>query len=194
MTTEVLAASLTAGQQYTFGQGRIWYVKSATSPITITAEQAGTGSKIRKFINVAAGFKFTADAGDGWTYLRVISALSQNVELVIGDDDVEVSNAVTVNGSVTTIESPATLVTDAAPVVCPTAALTAIVPINGTRRRVSLSADALNTGTVYVRTAGGANNLYPLAPGLSVEFDGTYAMSVRNDTGANATIYIFEES
>jgi hypothetical protein len=96
VTTEVLAIALTAGQQATAGQGRIWYLKTATGPITLTAENNGSGATIRKFINVNAGMSFKAEPGDGWTYLRITSVTTQNIELILGDDEVSVANAVSV--------------------------------------------------------------------------------------------------
>ena len=194
MTTEVIAQALQAGVQATFGQGRIWYLKAASAPLTIIAERQRTGANPRRFINVAAGFKFTAEPDDGWTYLRVLSAVNQNIEIIIGDDDVEVANAVTVSGGVTVQAIPASAVSDIAPVVRLNATQGALFAVNASRRRITVSADSNNAGSCYARVAGGANNIAELQPGVSQQFEATYALDVRNDTGANATFYIFEES
>jgi hypothetical protein len=195
MTTEVLAATLVGGQQYTFGQGRIWYLKTATSPLSITAEQSGSGSKIRKFINVAAGFKFIAPEGDGWLFLRVNSPLSQNIEMILGDDDVSVANAVTVSGSVVTQAQPSTAIAVSAAdsVIANTAALA--IAANVARRRITVGSLSTNVGSVRVQSAGaGANKGLELQPGTFMELDTTAAFDVRNDSGAAVTVYVFEES
>ena len=194
MTTEVLAATLTAGQQYTFGQGRIWYLKTATSPLNVTAEQSGSSAKIRKFINVGAGFKFVAPEGDGWTFLRVTSALSQNIEMILGDDDVSVANAVSVTGSVTTLMLPSTALTvSAADSVIVTAAALAIAA-NLSRRRITVGSLSTNTGSVRVQSTGaGANKGLELQPGTFMELDTTAAFDVRNDSGASQTVQVLEE-
>ena len=197
MTTEVLSQSLQAGVMATFGAGRVFYVKTASAALQIIAERIGTNASIRKFVNISAGMKFKAEVGDGWTYLRVTSAVNQSVELIIGDDDVEVSNAVSVTGTAVVQDAPCTAMTDTATVTCNNAALTAVVPVNTSRRRVTLTVDpafAPASGFVYARVAAGANNLMPLQPGVSVEFRGTYAISVRNDTGTAATVYVLEET
>jgi hypothetical protein len=197
MTTEVLQQSIGAGATAVFGAGRVWYLKVASSPVTIIAERLGSSANVRKFVNVGAGFKFKAEAGEGWTYLKVTSAIAQTIEIIIGDDDVEVSNAVSVTGSVVVEDRPATAMTDSPTVSCATGALTAVVGVNTSRRRVTLTVDpafAPASGYVYARVAGGSNNLLPLQPGVSVEFRGTYAISVRNDTGTSATVYVLEET
>lgn len=195
MTTEVLAATLTAGQQYTFGQGRIWYLKTATSPMTVTAEQSGSSAKIRKFINVSAGFKFVAPEGDGWVFLRVLSALSQNIEMIVGDDDVSVANAVSVTGSVTTLMQPSTAIAvSAADTVIGNATALAIAA-NVARRRITVGSLSTNAGSVRIQSTGaGANKGLELQPGTFMELDTTAAFDVRNDSGASVTVYVFEES
>lgn len=194
MTTEVIPQTLQAGVQATFGQGRIWYIKSATAALTIIAERQRSGANVRKFLNVGAGFKFTAPEGDGWTYLRVTSAVTQNIEIIIGDDDVEVANAVTVSGAVAMLESPASTVADTPAVNRATATQGVLFAANPARRRMTVFVDGGNTGSCFARVTGGANNIGELVPGLNYEFKGTYALDVRNDTGAPANFYIFEET
>lgn len=200
MTTEVLAATLTANAESTFGQGRVWYVKAATAALTIIAQKLGTGAVIRRFINVGAGFKFKAREGEvGWDYLRVTSAVNQNIEIIIGDDDVEVANAVTVTGSVVTADQPMVAVADTAAVVRLTATQGALFAANPSRRRLRVFVDSLNLPSgagvnCFLRSAGGVNNIGELVPGLSYPFDATYGLDVRNDTGNTWTFYILEES
>jgi hypothetical protein len=194
MTTEVLAASVVGGQQYTFGQGRIWYLKTATSPLNVTAEQSGSGAKIRKFINVTAGFKFVAPDGDGWTLLRVNSTLSQNIEMILGDDDVSVANAVSVTGSVTTLMLPSTAIQ--ASIADTVIANTSAFSVSGSpsRRRITVGALSTNAGSVRIQSvAAGANRGLELQPGTFVELDTTAAFDIRNDSGAACTVYFLDE-
>lgn len=198
MTTEVLPLTLAAGQAATFGSGRIWYLKTAIAPVTISCEKrGGTGTtQVRKFSNVGPGFKFKAEIGDGWTYLRLTNgATPQNIEIIIGDDDVEVSNAVSVTGAVTTLISPATAITTSVADNALATASAMVIPANLSRRRITIGSLSTNTGSVRVQSTGaGANKGLELQPGLFVEFDGTYAIDVRNDSGAVQNIYLFEES
>jgi len=194
MTTEVLAQSLLAGVQATFPQGRIFYIKTASANLTLTAETIGSGAKVRKFINVSAGFKFTADPGDGWTYLRCLSLVNQAVEMVIGDDDVELANAVSVTGTVTTAILPSGTLTDAANVALPNAATTAIVAANPARRRVTIGNPSTALASFFIRAgAAGANNLLEVQPGIFVELDTTAAVAGRNDSGAALSATVLEE-
>lgn len=194
MTTEVIAQSLVANQQATFGQGRIWYVKAASAALTIIAERAGTNASVRKFVNIGAGFKFSADKGDGWTYLRIVSAVNQNIEIIIGDDDVEVANAVTVNGGVNTSETPAAAASNTPQATIANGTQGALFAASLTRKRVTVFVDSTNAASCYARTVGGANNIAELQPGASVQFTASYALEVRNDSGATANFYILEES
>lgn len=196
MTTEVISQTLTAGQQATFGQGRVWYLKTLTGPVSIVAEKKGTGANVRRFTNVGAGFKFTAPVGEGWDYLRVTSASTQAIEIVIGDDDIEVANAVSITGTAAVQIAPASALTNAAPVACANAAQTAVVAVNATRRRVGLSilSTVATAAAVFVRSAGGTQNLCELQPGILYTFEGTYGLDVRNDSGASVNVMVLEES
>lgn len=196
MTTEVLAQALQAGVQATFGQGRVWYLKVASAPLTIIAERQRTGASPRKFINVAAGFKFTAQEGDGWTYLRVLSAVNQNIEIIVGDDDVEVANAVTVSGGVSTQDAPSAAVATPARLTVVNATAQTIAA-NASRRRITIAnpSDNATPGVVYVQAvAAGAGRGYPLDPGMSAEFRTTAALDVRNDSGGSVDVTQFEET
>jgi hypothetical protein len=194
MTTEVLTLVLTAGQQTTVGQGRLWYVKSATSSLVITAETIGSGAKIRKFTGVGAGFKFVANEGDGWTYLRITSAVSQNIELILGDDDVEVANAVSVTGAVTTISTPASgLTASAADVSVPNGSASSIAA-NLSRKSLTIGALSTNAGSLRVQSVGaGANKGRELQGGTTVTYCNTGAFDVRNDSGGALSYWLEEE-
>lgn len=208
MTTEVITQALAAGVQATYGQGRIWYLKTASSPINLRAESAGTGAVVRNFNNIAAGAKFVADPGDGWTYLRVTSQLAQTIEIVVGDDDVSFSNAVSIvgtppvsiasgvgaGGSVVVLERPGASLAAPADVVLATATALSIAA-NGARQRITIGSLSTNTGNVRVQPTGaGAGKGLELQPGTYVGVPTTAAIDVRNDSGANQTIWQLEET
>jgi len=198
MSTEVLTQSIGAGATVEFGSGTQFLVVAASSPISIKAVSLGSANKNRVFTGIPAGFKFTADSpDDGFDLLYVTSAAAQNVTLAVGTDDVTYSNSVTVSGNVSTEELPSAALTDQAPVACPNAAQTNVVPVNTGRRRLLLTIDPTNTaapGTLFFRAAGGANDLVPAQPGMSYPFNGTYGVDLRNASGAAVNVYRSEES
>lgn len=196
MTTEVLSFPLASAGTASAGQGKMFYIKSATAPLTITAEKSGTGGRVRKFTNVPAGFKFTAASdADGFTYLRILNgATAQTVELIVGDDDVELSNAVSVTGAVTTQSNPAQAFADTAPVV--TAGGThALFAANLARRRITVWSDPRNAGDAVIglKKTGGANIIGFLVPGQYTEFTNIAGLDYVCTNGGD-TIYIAEET
>jgi hypothetical protein len=186
--------SIGAGATITLPAGRYFYVRTAPNALDIVSE-GNPGSPLR-FIGISAGARFGPVAeGQGWKFLRVTSAVAQAVEIIISDDgDFEIAAAVTVTGTTLTAEMPATTVTDLAPVSRADASQGALFAANTSRRRITVTPDSANGGICYVRTVGGANNLAELQPGQAWVFHGTYALEVRNDTGAAALFYLFEES
>lgn len=196
MTTEVLTQQLTAGVQATFGQGRVWYIKQATGALTIIAEKLGTAASVRRFINVGAGFKFTAALGDGWDYLRITSASTQTIEIILSDDDVEVANAVSVTGTAITQENPTQSVTDRAAVSVSNAIQTVTLFAAASRRQIRVFVDEQNADVCYARTIGGSNRLANLQPGSVYTFPGVYGLNVERAaaSGGNCIFYLFEES
>lgn len=178
MTTEVLQQTLQAGVQATFGRGRVWYIKSASAALTIRAEKLGTGARVWSFINVGAGFKFKAEDGsEGWDYLRITSATAQTIEIVIGDDDVDVANAVSVTGIASTQENPTAALATPARVAVGTAEQL-VIAANLSRRKLTLQAPTTNTDSVNIGPTGQVSAIrgLELAPGESLEFVTTAAV------------------
>lgn len=195
MTTEVLAVAAQAGVPLYFGQGRIWYLKTAVTAVTIECRKTGQGAQnVRRFINVAAGFKFKADAGDGWDILVLTSAGAQNIEIIVGDDDVEVSNAVTVNGSVTTQESPFT--TPVTPADVPVGAGgNSVIAANLARRAIIIGSLAANADPINLRIAtSAAARGIELQAGMSVRIPTTASLTVFNGGAVPQSYWIFEET
>jgi len=198
VSSEVLTQALQAGVMATFPQGRIFNILSAAAgPLTLQAVQAGgTASKVRTFNNVPAGSKFTAKEGDGWTYLRVTSAVNQNVTIFVGDDDMSFNNAVTITGTAATEELPAAALSDLIPVLTVAATQAALFPANAARRRITIFSKPTNAGDVgglELRKAGGLNTLAYLTPGESLTFVGTYGVDYKATAGGD-TIALCEES
>lgn len=193
MTTEVLQQTLQAGAPGYFGQGRIFYIKtSANGGLTIRARKSGQGStNVRSFLNIAAGMKFKADVGDGWDILEVTSATTQLVELIVGDDDVEVSSAVTVNGSVTVADILPTSFTNTAPVVLAPAVAIQLIAANIARKKVTFFADPAAADPVFFRGLIGGNNLGFVQGGMGYGFANTGA--IFGICASATTIYVMEE-
>lgn len=194
MSARNYSQTLGAGETITLPAGRYFYVRTALTAIDVVSE--GNPGSPARFIGISAGAKFgPVSEGRGWKKLKVTSALAQSIEIVISDDgDFEISSSVTVAGSVLTSEAPASSVTDLPAVSRLNATQGALIAANVTRKRITVTASSANAGICFVRAVGGANNLAELAPGMSWQFKGTYALEVRNDTGAAANFYLFEEN
>lgn len=194
MTTEVLSIPVGPTTVARTGQGRAFYIVSTPAALTIRAIKPNR-SGVLTFSGFGAGFKLRPVAPeDRWDNLAIECATPGTVVIVVGDDDVEIAAAVNVLGVTTTQEAPATAVTEAGSVAAANAAQTAIVAANPARRRVTISADSGNAGSVHLRRTGGAANVYELQPGVSLTLENTAGFDVRNDTGAVANIYRLEET
>lgn len=200
MSSEVLTQLIAAGTTVTFGQGRIFNLLSAPGgPVTIIAERKtltkSGQSQIRKFSNIPAGSKFTADKGDEWTFLRVTSASLQTIQIFVGDEDMQFNNAVTVTGVAAVQLTPSSALTDQAGLGAGTVTgQHTLFAANAARRRVTVYADPTNTATVFLRAAGGANDLGYIQPGTFEEFDTTVGMDYRDPSAGGQKLYLLEES
>lgn len=193
MTTETLTFPFAGGDTCYGPQGRIWYIKSApTGPLSVICRKSGAGStNVRMFTTMPAGAKFKADPGDGWDILEIRSASAQNVEMIIGDDDVEIAQAVSVTGNASTIERPCASFSNIAPIVTG-AVQAALFAANLNRRRITVTAHSTNTASVMLRVAGTANSIYELQPGLSFTYANTAALDYFDGVGGQ-TVMIAEE-
>jgi hypothetical protein len=198
MTSEVLTQSVTVGNIATFGRGRIFNVLQASSPVSIILETKSTRggqTNVRKFSNIPAGSKFTLKPTDeDWTYLRLTSAVNQSVTLFVGDDDMTFSNAVTVTGVAVVSVNPSSTVADTAPISPSATGQHPLVAANATRKRVTIYADPANTATVYIRVAGGANDIGFVQAGTYEEFDTLVGLDYRDPSAGGQKLYIFDES
>lgn len=143
-----------------------------------------------------------------WELIQIIGAAGLTIEYWHGSElvdrdetDIRLATSV-IAGAVTTTEQPASgAITQTAPVVAVTGAQTALIAANASRKRVSFSIDSANVdgGTAathaYLRSAGGTQNLQELVPGFTYgPYKNTNGFDIRNDSGNNYTVYIFEEA
>lgn len=198
MSSEVLTYGITAGQTTVAGQGRIFNLLSAPGgPVTIVADTRkiqGGQSPQRVFTNIPAGTKFTARDGEGWTYLRITSSVSQIITLFVGDEDLQFNNAVTLTGTAIVAINPSSTVNDTVDTAQGFGTQTTIAA-NLNRRRITIGNRNTSANAIRVSGAGGAGRGVEIAPGTYTEFDTTAALTVRNDAagGAGCTWYAEEE-
>ncbi len=199
MSSEVLNFSPGPGATAVGGQGRIWNLLSAPGGnVTITCDVRsfkGGQTQPRVFKNVPPGTKFTAKDGESWTYLRIDSAVLQNISIFIGDEDLQFNNAVTVTGLAAVAVQPSSTITDT-PATNPTVAgQHALFAANATRRRITVYSDPANAGdsVIFFRKGGGANNIGFIVPGTYEEFDTVAAVDYQCTNGGDK-LYLFEES
>jgi hypothetical protein len=177
------------------GPGNFFLLLSSTNPVNVRLHGAGVSER---FDNVVGGI--VVRRVRSWANLRLEAVAGTQciffygTELVDKDDtDIRIQIAA-LTGVSAVADVPSGAVTDTAPVVCNNAVQTNVAAVNQNRRRVTLAMQSTASGTVFVRKAGGVNNLIPLAPGAVLEFKGTYALDVRNDSGAAQTVYVLEET
>jgi hypothetical protein len=196
VSSEVLQYLVTAGQTTVCGAGRIFNLLAApggaVSVVADTRSQAGGQSPQRIFNNIPAGSKFTAKVGEGWTYLRITSAVTQTITIFIGDDDMQFNNAVSITGLAQVAVFPSGTINDTADTAQGTGTQTQIAA-NANRRRITIGCRETSAGPVRVSGSGGAGKGIVIQAGTFAEFDTTASLFVRADTAANATWYAFEE-
>lgn len=137
---------------------------------------------------------------ESWDYIQIIGAAGTTVEFFTGNEvviedqtDVPVT-AVQITGTATTAEKPTATISNLAPVVIADANAAAVFAASATRRRIRVQARSDNAGPVYLRTGAATNDIWELSPGTSQAFDTFATLFGRNDTGAPATVYVFEET
>lgn len=198
MTTETLTQALLANTPAGFGRGRVLYIKSATSPISIIARNLQRkASSVTNIRNVGAGFKFIRDRGDEWQNLEITSALAQTIEIILSDDDVEIANAVSVTGTAVVAAQPSTTMTDTVDANTASGA-EVVIAANSSRRRITIGVLSTSANPVRVSFTGGAGRGIEIAPGTQYTFETIAALTVRNDNtfggAAVATWYAEEEA
>lgn len=134
---------------------------------------------------------------DFFRRIRLTSAVTQTVRVLVADEPQDVSNVTTgggggVGSEVSEVPS-STLASPAAVNVANNN--TATIAANTARRRITVYAYDTNAGPIFLQVpAAGAGRGLGLAPGLFVELKTTAAIGVRNDSGAAADFSTLEES
>lgn len=168
---------------------------SSDASVQLRIENGGTGEH---FDDVNGGIYIRRIKS--WNSVRFLGAPGTTVEYFIGtefndEDETDIRLAVTaIAGSVSVIDAPTVAISDTAPVTVPDSVQTAVVPVSLTRRKVTLTVDTNTAGVVYLRSAGGANNLAEIQPGIMYPFATRAGIDAYQETGGDAIIYIFEES
>jgi hypothetical protein len=177
-------------------RGNYFLLLTANAAVNLRAEARGTSEG---FNGVIGGVFIRRKLP--WDFIEIIGVAGTTLEYFVGHEEVttdetDIRLAVSViAGAVTVNESPGMTISDIAPVVVATGGEGALFAANAARKRVRVYADGNNGGACYARPAGASvNNIAELQPGMFHEFKTIAGLDVRNDTGGNATFYIFEES
>jgi hypothetical protein len=178
VTTEVLSYSISAGATVRAPRGRLFYVKSAPNGGLTISASGRPGAPIR-FTNVSAGLRYGIVAEkDVWEYLEITSATAQTVEMIIGDDDVEIAGTVSVAGTVATREAPGvpSVATDSTLAANGTGSLGA----NLTAKQTFIGNTAASVGNVRVafNNTATASLGWEIQPGTGMWFDTNQGFSV----------------
>jgi hypothetical protein len=180
------------------GPGNFLLFQTSTSNITITLMFDGVREV---FANVNGGVYVRRVKP--WQNLRIDGAIGTQVTYFVGTENVDRDETdirqqiAVISGVTATADQPAQAMTDTPNVAVPNGALTQIVPVNNARRRVQISFpsnSAIPANTVFIRRAGGVNNLQEVQAGVVYPFVGFYAISVRNDSGGALTALVLEET
>lgn len=197
MSTEVLTQTLVANTPANFSRGRVIFVQNATAAITIRVQQLQRkASQVVNLIGIGAGFKYKQEeAFQGFT---VVSAVAQVVTLIISDEDIDITNSVSISGVAAVSEVPtSTLVSTQTAAIATGNAVT--VAANAARKAITFTNPAsVAQGTVFIQQVGkGAGFGVELQNGQFITYSGPThigAFDIRNDSGGNATINIDERS
>ena len=187
MTTEVLSYTIAAGATVRAPRGRLFYVKSAPNGgLTITA--SGRPGAPIKFSNVSAGLRYgIVEESQVWEYLEITSSTAQTVEMIIGDDDVEIAGTVSIAGTVATREAPGTpsVASDATLAAGANAANVA----NAAAKETWFGVTAASAGAMRVafNNTASATLGFEIQPGTMVSFPTGAGWSVYNPNSVSIT-------
>ena len=176
------------------GRGNFALLLSASGNINVRAEDGGSAEG---FDGVSGGLLIRRVKP--WDNLRLLGAAGIAVEYILGHEVVDTDETdvrlqiATIAGVAAVRFQPFSTVTDRAPVAAANGAQSVLFAANPLRQKIRVFVDA-NNGVTFARTVGGANNICNLQPGSSYDFPGLYGLDVRNDSGAVANFYIFEEN
>jgi hypothetical protein len=162
-------------------------VKSAPNGgLTITA--SGRPGAPIKFSNVSAGLRYgIVEESQVWEYLEITSSTAQTVEMIIGDDDVEIAGTVSIAGTVATREAPGTpsVASDATLAAGANAANVA----NAAAKETWFGVTAASAGAMRVafNNTASATLGFEIQPGTMVSFPTGAGWSVYNPNSVSIT-------
>ena len=195
MGIERRVQTIDAGGRIDTPRNNFFLILSATGSVNLRAERGGTSEG---FNGISGGILVRRI--QSWDTMTIEGTPGVSVEYLVGSEHVERDETdirlqiATIAGVAAIAEEPAATVADTPQVDIADTTQDELVPANLLRKRVTIFVDPDNGGSCFIRTAGGANNIGVLVPGVTYEFKGRYALDVRNDTGGTATFYIFEEA
>ena len=154
------------------------------------------GEQIANHVGVQQGFAWESIGDDGlplyFDYLELTSAAAQTIKLTVGAG--RAYNDATSGNVTATLVKPTTL-SDTADVALAAAATTLILAASATRRTATITNLASNTKTFRIGAAtAGAGRGAPLAPGASIEIEGTAAVYGYNPAGAIESVAVLTVS
>jgi hypothetical protein len=194
MQTRTFTLTFTGAGSQRLPGGVFFFIATATAALDLAlTEQNGTTSQM---LGVGAGARLRRPNEPAWRYTDITSASAQVVKIIISEDaEFDVANTVTVSGSVTVQDVPATAMADTADTAL-AAAATSVIPANASRRKIVIGVPSSALNSVRVSTAGTAGRGIEIQPGQFAPFDTTAALTVRNDDTfgtAAATSFYAEE-
>lgn len=195
MSARNYSQAIGAGESINLPAGVFFMIRTAASALDV--ETIGNAGAPVRFSGIGAGSRFGPVApGEGWRLLRVTSAAAQNIEIIISDDGLfDLANAVTIVGAAPVSVTPNTGFTASGADVARATGGADSIAANLSRKSITIGALSTNTGSLRVQTPGaGANRGRELQPGMTVTYNNTAALDIRNDSGASQTYWVEEET
>lgn len=189
MTTETLSYTIAAGGMVRAPRGKFFYIKTCPNGgLSITA--SGRPGAPIKFSGMGAGLKYgPVDDSGVWEYLEITSATAQTIEIIIGDDDVEIAGAVSVTGTVTTIDATVSVVGVAD--VSLAAASTTFLTQNASSKGWIIGNLSTNASAVRIsHSVASATNGIELQPGEKISLPGNGTALYAYNPGAIQSLQI----
>jgi hypothetical protein len=183
------------------GNANFLFVISATGAVSFKLKRQGLarGANQENYTGITAGLQVART--QRWDFCDVTGTPGVTVTFIYGYTDIRedvtlFNQQIAVISGVTAVATqPSATITDTAPISPTVAGQHALVPQNLARRRVTIFSDPANVGdtAIFLRKAGGANNLGFIVPGTYEEFDTTAGLDYQCTNGGDK-LYIFEES